>query len=477
MYSVKFMDSNTTFKQGDTIQNFQTQIIDQGRNPVNLTNATVKLRLASTKGLRLDKDCTIDDVAEGIVSFSFDENDVTGFGRLEGELYVKYSNGGEFSAPTNSYLQFNVHQKLTERGNESVSQNLYDAIVHFHSNFDELERLGISVGDNLTIDGVEQLGGSSGVTIDDASATSTTKTWSAQKINNEISSVSAGPSKDLLYADDFAGANDTAKIQAAIDFAVTDTKKKVMLANRNYAIAATVFVKPGVELIFDRRSQFWVYGDFNVIEVQKNASLINPYIAIDDPAFTKAAIYLDGKHKYLNTWNKAKIQEVTVINTAYSYTGIGIHCYANGNGHEISFVNFDDVKIVGMNTAVKLEAIDSGVGYSYINANRFDRLSLDDCVNFIEMSSNETIPNECSGNSFLDMQIQPSANTQNVFTITGQFNVFRGMCWDMHLIPHSNPVVNFTVDSMDTTFEFPMISASRITNSGARNTKPATTTL
>lgn len=291
----------------------------------------------------------------------------------------------------------------------------------------------------------------------------------------QLSLVGGGES-ETLRADDFTG-NDTAKVQAAIDAAASGTKKRVLLANRNYAIGATIFLKPGVELVFDRKSQFWVYGNFNVIEVQKNASLIGAYIAIDDPAFNKAAIYLDGKHKYLNTWNKGKIQDITIINTAYSYKGIGIHCYANGNGHEISFINFDNVNIVGMNTALKLEAINSGAGYSYINANRFGRFSMDDCVRFIEMSSNETIPNECSGNSFLDLQIQPSYNTQNVFTITGQFNVFRGMCWDMHLIPHSNPVVNFTSDSMDTTFDLPMIAANRITNNGARNTRPATVTL
>ena len=320
-------------------------------------------------------------------------------------------------------------------------------------------------------------GGGGGTSIDDSTNTATDKTWSAQKIYNEISAISAGGSKDILYVDDFAGANDTAKVQAAIDAAAVGTKKKVVLANRNYGIGATIYLKPTVELIFDKRSQFWVYGNFNVIEVQNNSSLINPYIAIDDAAFTKAAIYLDGKHKYLGTWNKTIIKDVTIINTAYSYKGIGIHCYANGNNHYISFVNFDNVNIVGMNIGLKLEAINSGTGYSYVNANRFGRFSFDDCVKFIEMSSNETIPNECSGNSFLDMQIQPSANTQNVFTITGQFNVFRGMCWDMHLIPHSNPVVKFTADSMDTTFDFPMIAASRISNLGVRNTKPSTTSL
>lgn len=320
--------------------------------------------------------------------------------------------------------------------------------------------------------------GSSGVIIDDTSTTSTTKTWSAQKINNEIDSVMAGSSRDTVYASDFSGANDTAKIQAAIDYARSNSKKRVFLPNGTYSVNSTITLKEGVFLVFDYNAKLFVSGNSNTIVMEKNSSIHGMNVEIVDTNFNAAVIYLDGSNNFYNTWRNTSITKVKIINVSGSYKGVGIYCYAAGSGDEVSFVNFVDVKIVSMNKAIKLEAVDPGDGsYAWVTACRFDKFSLEDCVEFVQMIGAKTIPNVVGGNHFTAMQLQPSGNTQNLFTITGEHNYLDGMCWDLFLIPHSNSIVNLTANSQNTVFDFPAVPDARITNNGTGNTKPTRTSL
>ncbi|WP_347549063.1 hypothetical protein ABFG93_16275 [Pseudalkalibacillus hwajinpoensis] len=120
-----------------------------------------------------------------------------------------------------------------------------------------------------------------------------------------------------------------------------------------------------------------------------------------------------------------------------------IYIQKNGPGHEISFVTFENVKVVGFNTGVYLIALKPQSGYSYINANSFDKLVIDDCVNCIRLISAETVPNECSGNTFKSLQIQTSTAT-NILITNGQYNEFDGMVWDLSNIPHNRSIVQLT---------------------------------
>ena len=116
-----------------------------------------------------------------------------------------------------------------------------------------------------------------------------------------------------VFPEDFPGANDAAKVQAAINFAQSNTDKVVELANRDYVITGPIVVKEGVKLQFNYASRFVIYGNFRVLELQRSASLSGAYIAIDDAAFNGAVIYLDGKYNYYNTWNKTKIENVAYV--------------------------------------------------------------------------------------------------------------------------------------------------------------------
>ncbi|MCU4920740.1 hypothetical protein OCF68_07975 [Bacillus cereus] len=274
---------------------------------------------------------------------------------------------------------------------------------------------------------------------------------------------------DKVYVEDFKGKNDTNKIQSAINKAESSKIKTVLLDDKKYKITSPIVVKQGVKLLFGYGTQFVVEGNFKVLELEKNASIEGAYIAIDDPTFNSEVIYLDGKNKYYNTWHKTQVKDINIINWTETNKGTGISLYSGGQENEISFINFENIKVVGMETGVKLVAKKPQFGHAWINANRFMNFSLEDCVNMIYMDSNVTTPNEISGNQFTNLQIQPSNKTKSIVKVSGQHNEFHGMVWDLQKINHENELVELTDKSMNTVIEMSSVPANRILDSGKSN--------
>ncbi|QKI18560.1 hypothetical protein FOC88_13175 [Bacillus thuringiensis] len=274
---------------------------------------------------------------------------------------------------------------------------------------------------------------------------------------------------DKVYVEDFKGKNDTNKIQSAINKAESSKIKTVLLDDKKYKITSPIVVKQGVKLLFGYGTQFVVEGNFKVLELEKNASIEGAYIAIDDPTFNSEVIYLDGKNKYYNTWHKTQVKDINIINWTETNKGTGISLYSGGQENEISFINFENIKVVGMETGVKLVAKKPQSGHAWINANRFMNFSLEDCVNMIYMDSNVTTPNEISGNLFTNLQIQPTNKTKSIAKVSGQHNEFHGMVWDLQKINHENELVELTDKSMNTVIEMSSVPANRILDSGKSN--------
>ncbi|WP_242313664.1 hypothetical protein [Bacillus cereus group sp. BfR-BA-01355] len=274
---------------------------------------------------------------------------------------------------------------------------------------------------------------------------------------------------DKVYVEDFKGKNDSNKIQSAINKAESSKIKTVLLDDKKYKITSPIVVKQGVKLLFGYGTQFVVEGNFRVLELEKNASIEGAYIAIDDPKFNSEVIYLDGKNKYYNTWHKTQIKDINIINWTETNKGTGISLYSGGKENEISFINFENIKVVGMETGVKLVAKKPQFGHAWINANRFMNFSLEDCVNMIFMDSNVTTPNEISGNLFTNLQIQPTNKTKSIVKVSGQHNEFHGMVWDLQKINHENELIELTDKSMNTVIEMSSVPANRILDSGKSN--------
>ncbi|UGO49149.1 hydrolase [Bacillus phage vB_BanH_Emiliahah] len=276
----------------------------------------------------------------------------------------------------------------------------------------------------------------------------------------------------MLQVKDFSGATHAEQIQNAINAASTSNLHKTVQLeeNKDYSITAPILVKKNVELLFGYGTKFVIDSNVRVIELEQNASVTHPYIAIQDPIFDSAVFYLDGKYKYYNTWNRSAIKNGVIVNWAGSYKGVGISCFAGGGGHEISFVNFFDIKISGLRRGIELKASKPATGMAWVNANRFNDISIDDCVEMIVIDSAETVPNECSGNMFTGLQLQPSAMTQLVLQVNGQQNRFEGMLWDTHLITNPGAIVKLTNTSSYNKVDFNgTIPTGKISNANATN--------
>ncbi len=245
----------------------------------------------------------------------------------------------------------------------------------------------------------------------------------------------------MIYAKDFHGTTDDERIQSAILAAnQSKTSKTVQLEDKDYYIESKIHVMEDVELLFGYGSRFVAVKDTPLMEVQRNASVTNPYIAIDTVDFDSPIFLLDGKHKYYNSWNRTAIKDGVIVNWSGSNKGTGFKFYAGGKDHEISFVNVSNMKIAGLKRGIDLEVEKPEEGMAWVNANRFSGITIEDCIEMITMNGTETIPAECSGNIFTGLQLQPSIMTEKVLKVCGQHNRFDGMIWDVHMIPTENYV-------------------------------------
>ncbi|UGO46330.1 polygalacturonase [Bacillus phage vB_BanH_Abinadi] len=273
----------------------------------------------------------------------------------------------------------------------------------------------------------------------------------------------------MIYVKDFSGITEAVKIQNAINAAAlpTSPSKTVMLEEKDYYLESSLTLLNDVELLFGYRSRLVIGGNFPVLLIGRNASVTNPFIAVDAPTFDSPVFYLDGKNKYYNTWNKTAIKDGVVLNWTGSHKGVGIRFYSGGTDHEISFVDTSNIKLVGLRKGIELEAKAPATGMAWVNANRFNNISIEDCVEMITIDSSETIPNECSGNIFSGLQLQPSTATTKVLKVSGQHNRFDGMLWDISLIPTSK-FVDITANSSYTKIDFNRsLPSTKVQDNGA----------
>ncbi|WP_226584193.1 glycoside hydrolase family 55 protein [Halobacillus litoralis] len=251
---------------------------------------------------------------------------------------------------------------------------------------------------------------------------------------------------------DFPG-TDTEKVQKAIQFAsLKENPSTVYVPKGDYVITSTIVLEEGVHLIFAYDARFVIYGNKDVIQVERNASITGAYIAIDDSSFNSSVLVFNGKYHYYNSWNRSVFKQINIVNWSNSHKGKGIYLYAGGPGHEISFLQFDDVKLVGLHTALEIRVNKPSNGYSWVNANTFNGMTIDDCVRGIWMNSSKTIPNEASGNNFTNLQIQLTPSSQSAVRVAGEYNAFNGVVWDPQVVSNPTPLLNLTPNSQKTDF-------------------------
>ena len=219
----------------------------------------------------------------------------------------------------------------------------------------------------------------------------------------------------------------------------------------------------------DQNTKIYIEGNFRVFELKRNASITNGILEVVSPSFKSEVVYLDGSEKFWST-ERTGVDNVTIANSSGSHRGIGLALSAEKSGDFISFVNVSDVTIVGFHRGIFLQAKQTGGGdqYTWVNGNRFTNITLDDCVRFIELSGNVTVPNETSGNQFNQLQIQVSTNTEKVIIVSGSSNQVDGMIWDAHLAGNKSPLVDLTSNSADNNVHLNLVK-TKVSDEGKRN--------
>lgn len=269
-----------------------------------------------------------------------------------------------------------------------------------------------------------------------------------------------------IMVKDFTGANDSLKIQAALDFAFANNKQVVIAENREYNLTGAIKVRQNVELRGERATQYTVNGNFRVFELEQNASMNLGSIVIREDTFNSEVIYLDGKYQYGAVDQRTFLKDLDIKNFSNVSGGTAISFFSGGENHYIHYINLERLSIYNCAVGIKLKASVPTNGDAWVNANRFDKITISECIEMIVLESGITYPNDCSGNSFTNLQIQPGSNTQKILTITGEGNVFSGAMWDAFIIPHTNPIVEFKAESMFNSLDLKFLPEERVINLG-----------
>jgi hypothetical protein len=102
-------------KKGDTEPALEATLEDANGNAKDLTNAdSVQFHMKDPTAdtAKVDKAATIDDAANGEVSYSWDGEDVDTTGEYEAEFEVSWSDGDTETFPKDGYLDLKILDTL-----------------------------------------------------------------------------------------------------------------------------------------------------------------------------------------------------------------------------------------------------------------------------------------------------------------------------------------------------------------------------
>lgn len=112
------MKQGNTFyvEQGDTSPVLTAQLTDEADNPVNLEDASVEFVVSEPRGGEtfLHESANVIDSEEALVRYTWQEDDLTEFGRFRFEFVVTYKDGARETFPNVGYHNLYVHRSLTK---------------------------------------------------------------------------------------------------------------------------------------------------------------------------------------------------------------------------------------------------------------------------------------------------------------------------------------------------------------------------
>jgi hypothetical protein len=127
MNYVKILSDGLTTKVGDISTEFKFQLLDEYRSPTDLTFSNVTIQIATGSTLLIQRLLTVVDEANGVVTFSFEDQDAIGYGPRDIEFIVEDGAGGREVYPSDGYVRMDVQPNLLDRdGSEEIRISLLD---------------------------------------------------------------------------------------------------------------------------------------------------------------------------------------------------------------------------------------------------------------------------------------------------------------------------------------------------------------
>ena len=201
-----------------------------------------------------------------------------------------------------------------------------------------------------------------------------------------------------------------------------------------YIVTEPIVVSEYVDLVLDGFATLKAGSDVNIVELKPNSSISGGIIDVTFNGYSKSAIYLDGVYQFGWTEEPAKcyIENVQIIGH-YSGNGILFDARVSTSRSFIQGVVVNNVKLNMLGVGVKLNASKGGstdTNPTWCNGNVFNNLWIEGCRQCVVLTGGY-IPNECSGNIFKSVIIQPYAYyTTSVFECSGSLNIFDTFVWD-----------------------------------------------
>ncbi|MED1201773.1 glycosyl hydrolase family 28-related protein [Heyndrickxia acidicola] len=205
---------------------------------------------------------------------------------------------------------------------------------------------------------------------------------------------------------------------------------KVFVPKAEYKITGTITLKSGVLLELDSQAEIWVDGDFHGIQLALNSRVNGGVITTSLSNYSHALIYIPSTIYAGVSYHVTGIRDMSIYGNG---SGIGIFLDASSNSGYLDSVTFDNVAVAKIGTGIKLY---TPLGSSaWTNGNQFTNISIQACKTDIDLEN-------CGGNIFTGLQIQPSSGIEQVGInlVNSHLNQFLGQLWDPQNYPSGSAI-------------------------------------
>lgn len=105
--------ADIVIKRNDTLPRIAFTLSD-ANGPVDLTGAIVKFQMKAVEGgVKIERDCTVEDAKAGKVSFSWQRPETDTAGSFLAEFEATWPDGSELTFPNDGYITVRIVEDLT----------------------------------------------------------------------------------------------------------------------------------------------------------------------------------------------------------------------------------------------------------------------------------------------------------------------------------------------------------------------------